>query len=610
MSEDKTIIPASAALAKIGNIPTSHLLHFERVPPSEEYVQRRTVRESRVARFERIHIRLGNVRLLLAVTTAILAWAAFRSHLVSYWWLAVPVAAFGTVAFWHSRVLRSRELSQRAVAFYERGLARIQDRWAGTGETGDRFNDPHHVYAADLNLFGNASLFQMLSTARTRMGEETLAQWLLSPATLATVLERHAAIHELSDQIDLREDLAVLGEDARVGVHPDAIAQWAESSNETIAKWPAWLAPLLAALAVISAILWAAWNIATPFVIVVAIEAALTYRMRKVLDSTLHGTENAFHDLDLLSGMLERVESHSFRDARLQARQRELSSGGVKAFQAIARLRTLVDRINARHNVFIRIIDAPLMYSIQVAIAAERWRRAHGRAVRNWINIVGEMEALLSLATYSFEHPDDVFPEFLEGAARFDADQLGHPLLPAAACVRNSLAIGTTSTGTGALILLVSGSNMSGKSTLLRAVGINTVLAMAGAPVRARRLQLTPLHVGASIRVNDSLEEGTSRFYAEITRIRQIVDLAGGEPPLLFLLDELLQGTNSKDRRVGSEGVVHALVKRGSIGLVSTHDLALTDIGAGSMAPCATFISRTISRMGTSRSTTSCGTAS
>jgi hypothetical protein len=549
------------------------------VLPSEEYVQRRTVRELRVASFEKIHIRLGNIRLLLAVTTAILARAAFRSHLVSYWWLAGPVAAFGSIAVWHSRVLRSRELAQRAVAFYERGLARIQDRWAGTGETGDRFNDPHHVYAADLNLFGNASLFQLLSTARTRMGEETLAQWLLSPATLATVRERHAAVNELRDQIDLREDLAVLGEDARVGVHPDAIAQWAESSNQTIAKWPAWLAPGLAALAVISAILWAAWDFATPFVIVVAIEAALTYRMRKVLDSTLQGTENAFHDLDLLSGMLERIESHSFRDVRLQARQSELSSGGVKAFQAISRLRTLVDRINARHSVFVRIIDAPLMYSIQVAIAAERWRRAHGRAVRNWINIVGEMEALLSLATYSFEHPDDVFPEFMEGAARFDADQLGHPLLPAAACVRNSLAIGTEKIGVR--VLLVSGSNMSGKSTLLRAVGINTVLAMAGAPVRARRLQLSPLQVGASIRVNDSLEEGTSRFYAEITRIRQIVDLAGGEPPLLFLLDELLQGTNSKDRRVGSEGVMHALVKRGSIGLVSTHDLALTDIGAG-----------------------------
>jgi hypothetical protein len=546
------------------------------VLPSEEYVERRTVRESRVASFEKTHIWLGNVRLLLAVTTVILAWAAFRSHLVSYWWLAVPVVAFGGVAFWHSRVLRSRELAQRAVAFYERGLARIQDRWAGTGETGERFNDPHHVYSADLNLFGNASLFQLLSTARTRMGEETLAQWLLSPATLANIRERHAAVNELSDQIDFREDLAVLGEDARVGVHPDAIAKWAESSNQMIAKWPRWLAPTLAALAVISAILWAAWDFATPFVIVVAIEAVLTYRMRKVLDSTLHGTENAFHDLDLLSGMLERIESHSFRDIRLQARQRELSSGGVKAFQAIARLRKLVDRINARHNVFVRIIDAPLMYSIQVAIAAERWRRAHGRAVRNWINIVGEMESLLSLATYSFEHPDDVFPEFMEGAARFDAEQLGHPLLPAAACVRNSLAIGP-----GARVLLVSGSNMSGKSTLLRAVGINTVLAMAGAPVRARRLQLTPLQVGASIRVNDSLEEGTSRFYAEITRIRHIVDLAGGEPPLLFLLDELLQGTNSKDRRVGSEGVMHALVDRGAVGLVSTHDLALTDVGEG-----------------------------
>jgi DNA mismatch repair ATPase MutS len=214
------------------------------------------------------------------------------------------------------------------------------------------------------------------------------------------------------------------------------------------------------------------------------------------------------------------------------------------------------------------------MYSVQVALAAERWRKAHGNAVSRWLSVVGEIEALLSLATYSYEHPDDQVPEFVEGAASFDAQELGHPLLPAAACVRNDVSFGGE-----ARVMLVSGSNMSGKSTLLRAVGINTVLAMAGAPVRARRLQMTVLQVGASIRVNDSLQEGSSRFYAEITRLRQIIDLAEGDPPLLFLLDELLQGTNSKDRRVGGEGIVRALVARGSIGLVSTHDLALTDIG-------------------------------
>jgi DNA mismatch repair ATPase MutS len=250
----------------------------------------------------------------------------------------------------------------------------------------------------------------------------------------------------------------------------------------------------------------------------------------------------------------------------------------VPGSRAIARLRTLVDLINSRHNIAVRILDAPLMYSVQVAFAAEHWREAHGSALRLWVNTIGEMEALLSLATYSFEHPADPFPEFAGGAASFEGEELGHPLVPATLCVRNDVSIrGETR------VLLVSGSNMSGKSTLLRAVGMNVVLAMAGAPVRARRLRLTPLRVGASIRVNDSLQEGSSRFYAEIMRLRQIFDFAGGNPPLLFLLDELLQGTNSNDRRIGAEGIVRALVNRGAIGLVSTHDLALTDIG-GSVA--------------------------
>jgi DNA mismatch repair ATPase MutS len=214
------------------------------------------------------------------------------------------------------------------------------------------------------------------------------------------------------------------------------------------------------------------------------------------------------------------------------------------------------------------------MYSVQVAFAAERWRDAHGGALRWWVSAIGEIEALLSLASYSFEHPSDPFPVFTDGAASFAGEDLGHPLVPAASCVHNNVSI------CGAIrVLLVSGSNMSGKSTLLRAIGINVVLAMAGAPVRARRLQLSPLQVGASIRINDSLREGSSRFYAEITRLRQIFDFAGNDPPLMFLLDELLQGTNSKDRRIGAEGIVRALVKRGAIGLVSTHDLALTDIG-------------------------------
>jgi DNA mismatch repair ATPase MutS len=215
------------------------------------------------------------------------------------------------------------------------------------------------------------------------------------------------------------------------------------------------------------------------------------------------------------------------------------------------------------------------MYPPLTALAAERWRRVHGRAIRAWLDVLGEFEALLSLARFSYEHPEYPFPEFAAGAACFEAEQLGHPLLPRATRICNDVSLGPTSR-----VWLVSGSNMSGKSTLLRSVGVNTVLAMAGAPVCARRLVLTPLQVGASIRVNDSLHEGSSRFYAEITRLRQLFEPC--ELPLLFLLDELLQGTNSADRRIGAQGVIRALLARGAIGLVSTHDLALTDVVDGS----------------------------
>jgi hypothetical protein len=556
------------------SLQKTYLLHFEPVLPSEEYVRRRDARHSRVAHYEKIHIRMGNARLILAVLAVIVAWASLIGHHLSPWWLAVPVTAFVSIADYHSRILRARELAERAAAFYESGLARVEDRWAGSGETGARFDDPHLVYAADLDLFGKGSLFQLLSNARTRMGEDTLAQWLLSPATLEQIRERHAAVSELRDQLDLREDLAVLGEDVGVGVHPEELLKWAESLNQMKPLWIRWLAPLLAVLSVAAAVVWAGWGMAAPFVLIVVIEAVLTYWLKKPLEAVLHGTEHAFHDLDLLSGVLARLEGHRFHSPRLQRLQRELLSSGVRSSQAIARLRTLVDRINSRHNIFVRIIDAPLMYSVQVAFAAERWRKAHARSLRLWVDAIGQIEALLSLATYSFEHPADPFPVFTDGAGSFDAEELGHPLVPATTCVRNNVSIcGETR------VLLVSGSNMSGKSTLLRAVGLNVVLAMAGAPVRARRLQLTPLHVGASIRINDSLQEGSSRFYTEITRLRQIFDLAGADPPLMFLLDELLQGTNSKDRRIGAEGIVRTLVNRGAIGLVSTHDLALTDIG-------------------------------
>jgi hypothetical protein len=544
------------------------------VSPSEEYAQRLKDRQARVAGHQRRHVLIGNLRLAIFVSAVFLAWLAFVRHALSPWWLCTPLIAFLLLAAYHSHVLRSKTCAERSVAVYENGLARIEDRWAGIGETGDRFNDPHHVYAADLDLFGRGGVFQLLSTARTRMGENTLAAWLLSPARVEDVRQRQAAVADLRDRLDLREDLAVLGEDAGVGVHPDALLKWAGASNELPAGWLRPASFFLASCAIATAVLWAVWDRALPFLIVVAIEAALSYALHHQLDRILHTTEHAFENLGLLAAVLARLERETFAAPRLREIAEHLSSHHIAGSRAINRLRKIVDLSMSRDNLFVRLIDVPLLYSVQVAISAEHWRQIHGSAVHRWLDSVGEMEALLSLSAYCYEHPSDTFPEFLEGPASLEAEQVGHPLLPSTTCVRNDVRICAPTRA-----LLVSGSNMSGKSTLLRAVGINTVLAMAGAPVPARRMRLTALQVGASIRVNDSLQEGSSRFYAEITRLRQIFDFAGLEPHLLFLLDELLQGTNSKDRQIGAAGVLRALLERGAIGMVTTHDLALTEIG-------------------------------
>ena len=236
-----------------------------------------------------------------------------------------------------------------------------------------------------------------------------------------------------------------------------------------------------------------------------------------------------------------------------------------------------LERLLALHengsNQYVIPIALVILWHTQVAMAVEAWRTENGPHIAQWLAALGEFEALSSFACYAFENPHSIDPELTDDAT-FVATGLGHPLLPERTCVTNDVTLG------GAVkLLVVSGSNMSGKSTLLRSIGLNIVLAWAGARVRAASLSAGPVALGASLRTVDSLQEGRSRFYAEITRLRQIADLAKGDRPLLFLLDELLSGTNSHDRRIGAQSIVEGLLKRGAIGLVTNHDLALAEIG-------------------------------
>jgi hypothetical protein len=541
--------------------------------PRDVYLPRLDERRSVVEALTDRHNTLANGRLAM-VGLAVLLGGLALGRSVSPGWLLVPAAGFGALAFVHDRVLARLDRARRAVEFYTRALARVEDRWQGIGAEGAAFLPDDHPFAADLDLFGNASLFQLISTARLGAGEQTLASWLLTPADRDEIFARQASVAELQPRLDLREQLAMVGEEVAGWLDTSQLARWGEQPIQLTGTWPRIVAAILAAtngatlLAAFVADASSVW-----FALSAAASLAFSGWYRRPVSSVLEAVNAPSHHLDLLAEVLAVLEHEQVTTPRLTAIREQISSDAGMASQTIHQLRRLVDILESRKNQVFAPISGVLLVGTQVAWAVESWRRRHGAQLARWIRAVGEFEALCSIAGYAFEHPRDPFAEIVSDCPIFEAEGLTHPLLPSATAVANDVQLDASTR-----VLVVSGSNMSGKSTLLRSVGVATVLALAGAPVRATRLRLCPLALGATLRIQDSLQAGRSRFFAEITRLRDIVVLTAGPRPVLFLLDELLAGTNSHDRRIGAAAIVRGLIARGAIGLLTTHDLALADV--------------------------------
>jgi hypothetical protein len=541
--------------------------------PRAEYVRRLESLQATQGLYESRHRNLGISKLALGGVTLILIGLALAAKVISVFWVTAPLLAFVILAVIHERVLRKLRRCSRTVAYYQRALARVDNRWMGTGETGERFQNASHPYSRDLDLFGEGSSYQLLCIARTRAGQETLASWLLAPSAPELICARQAAVAELRSRLDLREDLAILVEEARSLASAEALAAWGEGEPLLGSRRLRWASAILAGLWVASLVAWFVWGLWYVAVLVSMVNKIFGACYRRRVASAVSAAESAVHDLGLLAGVLARLETERFATPLLSDLREALQSQGWPPSRWIARLKGLMEYLDSRRNLIVSSINPFVLWTLQCACAVEAWRRQTGPALRRWLATVGEFEALSSLGGYAYEHPADVFPEFTGTSPCFEAQGLAHPLLPNRDAIRNDLLL------SGDLrVLIISGPNMAGKSTFVRAVGINAVLAQCGAPVRARRLRLSPLAVGASICVLDSLQGGISRFYAEIRRLKQIADLTQGPRAVLFLLDEFLQGTNSHDRRLGAEAMVRSLVERGAIGLVTTHDLSLTEI--------------------------------
>jgi hypothetical protein len=552
-------------------------------PVREEYEDRRGRFAAEAARLGRLDGRIATLRgaIFLAGLGLAAVWLATgRPSPLS---LLVPTAAFLVAIVWHAGVVRQRDRARRGVAFYDRGLDRLNGRAGDVGPDGGRYRDATHPYADDLDLFGPGSLFQTLWRGATRLGEDRLAAWLLNAADGDAVRGRQAAVEELRDRFDLRERIGLLN-----GVE-------GEGNQNLLRAWsgvPARpLSPVLRATTAAFAVLFwlglGAWAFdAAPVSLPVAGYAAclvLTFLLRGRIAEAIGRLDRAEAGLAALADVLRIMEGETYTSPALQSVRRRLATEGVPCSRRIDELHRLSHFFDAViYNQFAAPICISLGLPIFLVHSAELWRGRFGPAVPGWLDATGEFEALLSLSGYAVEHPDDPWPTVVAEGPLFAATRLGHPLLPDDKCIRNDVALGDP-----VRLLVVSGSNMAGKSTLLRAVGVNAVLAFAGAPVRAKSLTLSPLRLGSVIRVADSLQTGKSLFFTAIERLKRVTSLAGGQPPLLFLLDELLAGTNSHDRRIGAEAVLRRLVEEGAIGIVTTHDLALTEI-ADSLGTVAT----------------------
>lgn len=552
--------------------------------PALIHASRLADRRAEADRLDRQARRLSDARLIVFLVVVVLALVVFRWRTISPVWLVPPAVVFVALLIGSDAVRRWQEPARRRVSHHVAALERIEGRWMGRGEPGTSFAQEDHPFDLDLDLFGTGSVFERLCTARTQAGRKELADWLLVPAELEEIARRQEAARELRPRVDLREDLSVLGERVCAGLTPESLVSWGEAPPRLESRWLPYALGSLSALNLGGLVWWIQTGNALGFLLAAMVSGAVATVLRSRVRDVLDGITEKADELKLLAALVARIEREPFEAPWLIDLRKGMESGGVVPSRRIGRLAFLASLLDYRRNQLFLPLALLLFWSTQLALAVERWRSRSGRGIANWMRAVGRFEALNALSGYAFECPSDPFPEFVSEGPIFDAKGLGHPLLPLDRCVRNDIVLGAPG---APRLLLVTGSNMSGKSTMLRTIGVNTVLAQAGAPVRAVSLRLSPLSVGATLRVQDSLQAGRSRFYAEITRLRQIVDLSRGSRPLLYLLDEILHGTNSHDRRAGAEALLRTLADSGAIGLVTTHDLALAELTAKLGVPAA-----------------------
>ncbi|GAB2969621.1 MutS family DNA mismatch repair protein [Hymenobacter coalescens] len=558
-------------------MPVANSIRPLHVTPPEVFADNLTTYAAEERHYAARHSAIGWLRLAVVAAAAGGAWWLFErgQNAGGLGWLAACYVVFLVVMRWHGRVgyaLRQRQLLR---LINQEELDRLAGKLAAF-DAGQRYADGAHPYTADLDVFGPHSLFQLVSRTTSRLGQDTLAGWLQAPAAPAELRARQQAVAELAADVPWRQHWQARARQfPKQSDDPRPFLTWMHEPDFYQGRgWVLALLPLLPALAALGTTLWltggSGWLAAAPILAMYA----LNYRFRQERDAVFERCMDMYDVLRAYRDQLRHLEARDCAAPRLQALRAVLLAHGAPASAYVARLAGIAQNFSLRWSTLAGFFaNNLLLWDFFWMWRLGRWRQQLGGRLEPWLEVVAEVEALSSLAAVQYANPAWAVPEAVDAPLTFAAEELAHPLIFSAGRVANDFASeGPGRTG------LVTGSNMSGKTTFLRTIGVNAVLALAGGPACARTLRIGPMQLFTAMRTQDNLAESTSSFYAELKRLRQLLDLTAAGQPVFFLLDEILKGTNSRDRHDGARGLIRQLHRRPASGLVSTHDLELGDL--------------------------------
>lgn len=558
--------------------------HLFIIPYLREMQTPLSVFQQRITQFETA-IQAVNKKLDRIAWTRLLVFVLAGGGQVWSWyqneWLWLPVLVAGLAGFiaiikWNEVVNEEKAYLELKKRINEEEIARLEGRLDSFDEGMDH-DDITHPFSSDLDLFGHHSLFQLVSRASTQYGKNTLASWMQKTASPKEIRKRHAASEALAENIDWRQEFQATGMLSKAPGDPlDVLDAWVKE-EPVMAKSPIYriiplvLPPITLALTVLALIPIIHWGFAlgTFALHIIAIRS-----IQKYSHEVFQKIERRAPFLAAFGKLIQQMETLETKTELTDAYKTRLAKEGKTAYQEISSLSKLLVRLELRLNGLpYYIMNYTFFWDMIWLVRLERWKVRHRDHILDWFRVIGEMEALASLAALRYARNDWNHPEIMEDDFHLEGEGLGHPLIPGNVRITNPISLPAPGR-----IWLITGSNMSGKSTYLRTVGINVVLALMGAPVCADSLRISPMQVATSMRTQDSIEENTSSFYAELKRLKMVIDRVERGEHVLFLLDEILKGTNSRDRHTGARALINQLQQGGGSGLVSTHDLELVDL--------------------------------